>query len=162
MWTEPNDVGGDMLKQVRICNSREFYNAESQMCEVCPGATTGTTEFQQTYCKSCGDMWFETQDQPDSMEAIVARQLCQYPNAVYLNENPPPIVEEEKIEEVKEEDKVVDEIKKDIETTENVSEEVDKEQTVTPTLESDELTFTSRPVKEEAFYQPYLDYIMET
>ena len=38
------------------------------------------------------------------MEAIVSRQLCQYPNAVYLNENPPPIVEEEKVEEVKEEE----------------------------------------------------------
>ena len=43
-------------------------------------------------------MWFETQEQPNSMEAIIATQLCEDPAQVYLDENPPPsppLVEEE-------------------------------------------------------------------
>ena len=44
-WTETNSDGADMLKQVRICNSRESYNAELQVCEPCPDGTKGTTGF---------------------------------------------------------------------------------------------------------------------
>ena len=45
VWTESNGEGGDMLKQVRICSSREFYNAELQECELCPDGNKGTTGF---------------------------------------------------------------------------------------------------------------------
>ena len=45
MWTEPNGEGSLIAKQVRICNSRQFYNDTSQVCETCQGEYNGTTEF---------------------------------------------------------------------------------------------------------------------
>ena len=33
-------------------------------------------------------MWFETRENPDSLEATLAKQLCKDPAQVYLDENP--------------------------------------------------------------------------
>ena len=88
VWTDVNSLGNTVLKQVKICNSREFYDRELQQCTSCPDDLTGTTEFQQTRCKSCGDIWFRSRDAPQSLEGIVSNQLCERPEFVYLEDNP--------------------------------------------------------------------------
>ena len=55
-------------------------------------------------------MWFDSKDEPNSMEALIAKQLCKDPAQVYADEQAertPIVLEEEKViedEEVKEED----------------------------------------------------------
>ena len=72
-------------KSVRICTSKEFFNKATMKCESC-GENKGTTAFQQTSCKSCGDIWYDSQEDPSSMEAIIAKQLCADPEQVYADE----------------------------------------------------------------------------
>ena len=88
MWTSrvDSDNGSTYVtNQLSICNSRQFFNTETAACEAC-AENMGTTGFQQTSCKSCGDIWFDSQDDPSSMEAIIARQLCEDPEQVYEDE----------------------------------------------------------------------------
>ena len=88
MWTtvEPFE-GNDYLvsHQVRICNSRQYFDTVTGSCSLCTDLTTGTIGFHETECRSCGDMWFETQDEPESMQALIARQLCEDPAKVYTD-----------------------------------------------------------------------------
>ena len=106
MWTTVEPFDGDdylVSHQVRICNSRQYFDTSTGTCSLCADLTTGTIGFHETECRSCGDMWFETQDEPESMQAIVARQLCEDPAQVYADELPtgpvreqPTILDEDK------------------------------------------------------------------
>ena len=70
------------VQMLTICTPEQFYNATTQECESCP-ETEGTTRFQETSCRSCADIWFESKDQPNSLEALIATQLCEDPEGLY-------------------------------------------------------------------------------
>ena len=70
--------------QLTICHSTEYYNKENQKCEACP-ADEGTTSFQQRTCQNCGNMWFNEQDEPNSIEMLTAAEICENPQQVYVD-----------------------------------------------------------------------------
>ena len=52
-------------------------------------------------CKSCGDMWFDTKDDAEeSMESLIAKQICENPRSVYYGDDE--VVEPEEKEVVEE------------------------------------------------------------
>lgn len=69
-------------QMISICSSMQFFNEETLKCEACP-ENEGTTGFQQSSCKSCGDIWFDSKDEPNSLEAIISTELCGDPEAIY-------------------------------------------------------------------------------
>ena len=77
------NVRNGSTKQTRMCAKNEsFMNGK---CNACSDPTTGTVGFQAMACKSCGDMWFDTKDNPEiSMEYLIAEQICDDPQAVYF------------------------------------------------------------------------------
>ena len=46
IWTNTDWFGKRTLREVKICNSLEFYDRELQRCRPCPGDNQGTAGFQ--------------------------------------------------------------------------------------------------------------------
>jgi hypothetical protein len=64
--------------QLTICRSTEYYSKDEGKCEACP-SEEGTTGFQQRTCESCGTMWFNESEEPESLEFLTAYELCDDP-----------------------------------------------------------------------------------
>ena len=86
-------------KHVKMCGRDEFYM--NGKCSSCSDPEAGTVDFQSMKCKSCGDMWFDTKDDAEeSMESLIAKQICENPRSVYYGDDE--VVEPEEKEVVEE------------------------------------------------------------
>ena len=75
-------------------------------------------------------MWFDSKDAPESLEAIISKQICESgPEFIYLLENPLPPEPEEEPEEVIDEIVIEDEAI-NIEVEEEEQEEVVEEEKI--------------------------------
>ena len=86
MWQSSRDDGTIEVHQVKFCGAREYYSDGT--CLPCDSQTKITTEFQQTECLSCGDIWYLWKEYPDSIHFVEAKRHCGNPADVYLAEHP--------------------------------------------------------------------------
>lgn len=69
-----------MSASVSLCAPDQFYlNGACQACEV----NQGTYDLQATECIPCEDMWFESQNDPNSIEYVTSFEICSDPEAIY-------------------------------------------------------------------------------